>query len=86
MNNSGPRVESGKSQGLFSKKFRPNRYLQISTVGFRSGGLDLMGSGSNGLDLRASVQKLKGWSAGAISKELRGLCVKNRDLTGINFE
>ena len=25
----------------------PNRYLQISTVGFRSGGLDLMGSGSN---------------------------------------
>ena len=31
------------------------------------------------------MQKLKGWSAGAISKELRGLCVKNRDPTGINL-
>ena len=43
LNNSGPRVESGKSQGLFSKKSRPNRYLQIRTVGSRSGGLDLYG-------------------------------------------
>ena len=31
------------------------------------------------------MQKLKGWSAGAISKELRGLRVKNRDPTGINL-
>ena len=31
------------------------------------------------------MQKLKGWSTGAISKELRGLCVKNRDPTGINL-
>ena len=33
LNNSGPRVESGKIQGLFSKKSRPNRYLRVWAIG-----------------------------------------------------
>ena len=47
LNNSGPRVESGKSQGLFSKKFRPNRYLRLRAVRSGSGGLDLNAGRSN---------------------------------------
>ena len=47
LNNSGPRVESGNSQGLFSKKFRPNRYPRTRVTGSGSNGLDLRSSGSN---------------------------------------
>ena len=47
MNYSGPRVDYPKGQGLFSKFSRPNRYLQIRTVGSRSGGLDLYVARSN---------------------------------------
>ena len=47
LNCSGPRVESMKDQGLFSKKTRPNRYLRIWAVGSRSGGPGLIGSRSN---------------------------------------
>ena len=47
LNCSGPRVDYPKGQGLFSKFSRPNRYLQIRTVGSRSSGLDLYGARSN---------------------------------------
>ena len=47
MNCSGPRVDYPKGHGLFSKFSRPNRYLQIRTVGSRSGGLDPYGTRSD---------------------------------------
>ena len=43
----GLRVETGKSRGLLGKKTIANRYVLISAVGSRSGGLDLMIFGSN---------------------------------------
>jgi hypothetical protein len=43
----GPRVDSQKVQGLFSKKSRPKGYAQISAVGSRSSGSDLKGARSN---------------------------------------
>ena len=47
MTKAGPQVDLGKVGGLFRKRARPNRYLWISAVGLRSGGLDLMQLRSN---------------------------------------
>ena len=43
----GPRVESGKGQGLLCKKSGPNRYARIRAIGSGSEGWDLMSFGSN---------------------------------------
>ena len=64
LNKGGPRVESQKAQGLFSKNARLKRYAQISAVGSRSGGSARRGtwlliraavSRSGGQDLLAGV-------------------------------
>jgi len=47
LNSGVPRVESGKNQGLFSKKYRLNRYLRSGAVRSRSDGQDFMSAGSN---------------------------------------
>ena len=47
LNYSGPRVDTHKAQGHFSKNTRPNRYLRVWAVGSRSSGSDRMGTQSN---------------------------------------
>ena len=44
LNNSGPRVESGKFQGFFNKTSRLNRYARIRAVGSLSNGLERSGT------------------------------------------
>ena len=47
LNKAGPRVDFKERRGLFSKRYRPNRYLQIRAVGSRSDGSDRIGPRSN---------------------------------------
>ena len=47
LNYAGLRVDFKETQGLFNKSARANRYLRIWAVGSGSGGLGLIGSGSN---------------------------------------
>ena len=65
----GLRVESTKVQGLFSKRYWPNRYGWISTAGSASGGLDLLWVRSNqGRSKRIGWPGLKGGDGGGAGR------------------
>ena len=65
----GLRVESTKVQGLFSKRYRPNRYGWISTAGSASGGSDLLWVRSNqGRSKRIGWPGLKGGDGGGAGR------------------
>ena len=55
------------------QKEQPNRYLQISTVGSRSGGLDLAGMRSNlGHCLQIGRPRVKGARSGGAARREQG--------------
>jgi hypothetical protein len=58
LNGAGLRVDFGKTQGLFNKIARPNRYLGMSAVGSGSNGSDLIRGGSN-LARRLQILRLR---------------------------
>ena len=65
----GLRVESTKVQGLFSKRYRPNRYGWISTAESASGGSDLLWVRSNqGRSKRIGWPGLKGGDGGGTGR------------------
>jgi hypothetical protein len=81
LNGAGLRVDFRKTQGLFNKIARPNRYLGMSAVGSGANGSDLIRGGSN-LARRLRILRLgaigrSGWRRRSPEVISRGGAVPN---------